>query len=747
MKMPEKPAIETPASTCLRRYALETLRADLCGIANVERFLHAPPRMSPAGIMPSARSVVVMAVHHPDACIELGGRTHPQEIGPYRVQYRMNQRLDEMSFRLANHLQSLGHEAVAVFSSNSWRYRSYKEMPEVFAPDLSHMHAAVAAGLAEFGFSGLAISPEFGARNRWITVLTDAALTPTPLLEPGSVCDHCMLCRKHCMSGALSKEVDGWNEVRIEDKVYRYARKNLWRCAWGEHFDLDLDLDLPETVTPETIEEARARHGLRGGEMGSCLRYCLPAARRYRDPAYTDAPRRRRDVVPGETPPGRAIAWRLAGLAEGRGADGLAVVPLAAGEMDAHLPGAVRGVTVVLRLPGTPMPRRDEMAGRILAQAAYDITRELERNGHDAICETDHDEARFAAEIEAGVPILTQTVLTTAPLEPTAARLPAPARVRAGLEDLRREADRVAEGFFSGVASAGVLDDVAAQLRPHWAGQRDLAARDRQGFENRFLPMDPAVTEQAVDVRGPGERWPGAASVLVLGLPLPRESVACTGRPPAEAPGPLSLAEYESQVLLLLAAWRVAARLEAAGHRAWVSHDLLGTGSGTANSRGTQPDWFCNRFAAVAAGLGRLGRCGHVVHPVHGSNLRTVSIVTDAPLPVSGPADDAVRPDCEGCSRCLEVCPVGAFREPVTVAVGSATETFHPIERVRCDWSKRHGLVAEEGPGLLGWQLDVRPPEDVTAEALEEALRKLPAIERARPCAFEACVLACPHTR
>ena len=33
--------------------------------------------------------------------------------------------------------------------------------------------------------------------------------------------------------------VDGFNEIHIGDKTYRYARKNLWRCAWGEHFDLD----------------------------------------------------------------------------------------------------------------------------------------------------------------------------------------------------------------------------------------------------------------------------------------------------------------------------------------------------------------------------------------------------------------------------------------------------------------------------------------------------------------------------
>ncbi|MEI6425582.1 MAG: hypothetical protein WCP55_25440, partial [Lentisphaerota bacterium] len=84
----------------IKNYAMRSLNADLVGIANIERFKNAPLKMSPQGIMPSARSVVVMAIHHPDAAIELGGLKHPQEIGPYSVQYTMNTRLDDMSYRM-----------------------------------------------------------------------------------------------------------------------------------------------------------------------------------------------------------------------------------------------------------------------------------------------------------------------------------------------------------------------------------------------------------------------------------------------------------------------------------------------------------------------------------------------------------------------------------------------------------------------------------------------------------------------
>ena len=225
--------VDTPETTEIKRYALETLRADLVGIADIKRFANAPLRMSPQGIMPTARSVIVMAVHHPDAAMERGGLEHPQIIGPYAIQYSMNWRLDDMSYRMSRFLEEQGFQAVPIASSNIWRYRGYKELTAQFAPDVSHMHCAVAAGLAEFGFNGLALTPEFGAHQRYVTIITDAVLTPSPLLEPGSVCDNCMICRRECRSGALSKEINGWNEVKIEDKVYRYANKNLWRCAWG----------------------------------------------------------------------------------------------------------------------------------------------------------------------------------------------------------------------------------------------------------------------------------------------------------------------------------------------------------------------------------------------------------------------------------------------------------------------------------------------------------------------------------
>ncbi len=249
-----------------------SIGADLVGIANVERYANAPIAMSPQGILPTAKSVIVCAIHHPDAAIELDGEIHPQVIGPYRVQYTMNNKLDYLSFSIARMLDKLGHKAVPIASSNIWRYRGYKELDADFAPDISHIYSGVCAGLGELGWNGLCITPEYGARNRFVSIITDAELTPTPLYNGPKLCDMCGECIRKCPTNAYRKETKGTKNVVIEGKDHIFCNKNLWRCAWGEHFNLDLDLPIPEKVDEKVLLDHIAEHGARVGAFGVCLK-------------------------------------------------------------------------------------------------------------------------------------------------------------------------------------------------------------------------------------------------------------------------------------------------------------------------------------------------------------------------------------------------------------------------------------------------------------------------------------------
>ena len=767
--------VDTALTAQVKRFALAELNADLVGVANIERFKGAPLKMSPQGILPAARSVVVMAVHHPDAAVELGGEEHPQKIGPYCIQYAMNMRLDEMSYRLGRFIEALGFAAVPIVSSNIWRYNGYKELKEHFAPDMSHLHAAVAAGLSEFGYSGLSITPEFGARQRYVSVVTDAALTPSPLVEPGSVCDNCMLCRKACPSAALSKEIDGWNVMEVEGKVYRYARKNLWRCAWGEHFDLDLDLEIPEKVDEAVILDYVKRFGRRGGEMGCCLKACVPKERRFFDKSFCNSPRRKRDAVPQPGLLSRGFFERLRALTQSHGASCILSVPVeelrAAGvrveDSKAYLPGAKSAVIVCLAADSELV--RDaadvdkelaleitltagglrETAEKLALQTGYDVSRELERAGFSATGGTEVKEAEVTRAVT-GVPdgqtLFTYTVLTDAELPSTGLAFCAPSAERVGdfTEAFKAEARRLGADV-TGVTSMGRLQGVARQAALAFDGEEVLDAKDTSQI---FTPYEPVITARVRHIPDPGALLPNGKAVLVFGVALPHGSVDITARTPAESVGPYAFALYENLNYLRRIALRLSLWLSRQGVKAVCSTDLLDTGSMTASPRGAIPDLFSNRFEAWAAGLGRFAKAGFLVNPRFGTNVRYMAVVVDRELREDVLQAGSAPEHCAACGeRCVAACATQAFGGEVTVEAEGVRDAFLKIKTLRCDWAKRYSLIADEGCGFVGWKLNLPPPETITADSLDTALRQQPPIPKYRPCNFEACSMACPYTR
>ncbi len=70
---------------------------------------------------------------------------------------------------------------------------------------------AVKCGLGEMGLHHALLTDEFGPMVRYCFVLTDAELTPTPLVEP-HLCDKCGACVKACPGKAIAEDgtVDPW---------------------------------------------------------------------------------------------------------------------------------------------------------------------------------------------------------------------------------------------------------------------------------------------------------------------------------------------------------------------------------------------------------------------------------------------------------------------------------------------------------------------------------------------------------
>ena len=67
---------------------------------------------------------------------------------------------------------------------------------------------------------------------------------------------------------------------------------------------------------------------------------------------------------------------------------------------------------------------------------------------------------------------------------------------------------------------------------------------------------------------------------------------------------------------------------------------------------------FSHKMAAHLAGLGWIGKSCLLVTPEVGPRVRWATVLTDAPLAVSG---EPIGERCGTCQRCVEICPPGAF--------------------------------------------------------------------------------------
>jgi len=120
------------------------------------------------------------------------------ENGPtilYKHHYRqVNMLLDRVATRLAAFIQSRGGRALPVPASVFIDWKTQ-------AAHLSHKMVAVATGIGWIGRNVLLVTPEYGARVRLMTVLTDAPLESPP--RPRYDCGDCRACAQVCPVGAI----------------------------------------------------------------------------------------------------------------------------------------------------------------------------------------------------------------------------------------------------------------------------------------------------------------------------------------------------------------------------------------------------------------------------------------------------------------------------------------------------------------------------------------------------------------
>jgi len=221
--------------------------ASVVGVAPVERFSEAPRGHRPTDFINDARSVIVQGIRVLPSVVDWHDYLKDSEhLTPLRreeiawgIYHKagyavVNQKLELLGLDIALFLENQGFRSIFFPATGPYDFdtnrlmierpywyrarelamekeeRQYekekggKPMP-IFS--FSHRHAAVLTGLGRFGLSNLVLTPDYGPRVRFISVVTTAEIEPDPLIEK-EICLYpttgCRKCIDNCSFGALT---------------------------------------------------------------------------------------------------------------------------------------------------------------------------------------------------------------------------------------------------------------------------------------------------------------------------------------------------------------------------------------------------------------------------------------------------------------------------------------------------------------------------------------------------------------
>jgi epoxyqueuosine reductase QueG len=167
--------------------------ADLVGVASVRDL--AEHEEGIARILPSAKSIVVVAARHSLAAI----RSSNNQVAQFDTIHTYGQ-AEKAAHRTARFLESRGAPSVAVPAFIPLDMAAPKKG---MRGEICWRRAGVRAGLGSYGENGLLVTRALGSAVRVSGVVTDAELAADPPSEQ-DVCDHCMRCVEACPAGALA---------------------------------------------------------------------------------------------------------------------------------------------------------------------------------------------------------------------------------------------------------------------------------------------------------------------------------------------------------------------------------------------------------------------------------------------------------------------------------------------------------------------------------------------------------------
>lgn len=192
----------------------------IVGITPVERLEGAPVGRRPIDILPTAKNVIVAAVHVLDSVYDL-----PDVRYEYTNQFFiLNSRLNSMATNLCEYLESEGYRNIPIPAA-------YPRVNKDLCGVLSHRHAAVEAGIGEFALNNMLTTPQYGSRVRLVSIVTEAELSADePCRESlckkmQSTCN--FACVHNCPVHAIS-----YDGIINKDSCLRYQEQIMpWSAA------------------------------------------------------------------------------------------------------------------------------------------------------------------------------------------------------------------------------------------------------------------------------------------------------------------------------------------------------------------------------------------------------------------------------------------------------------------------------------------------------------------------------------
>ena len=192
--------------------------ANLVGVATPERFEGAMKGHHPLDLVPNAKSIVTFGIALLGRVCEWEELFKESELVPQDVRldilqnyvYRtvgydlVNDLLNLIALRLANFLEAQGYRSFFLPATYGQYHREVSAKIPGGRGLFSQRHAAVRAGLGEFGLNNVVVTRQYGPRVRFNSVITEAPLAPDPLLQEKACLGlKCSLCVDNC-PGAIT---------------------------------------------------------------------------------------------------------------------------------------------------------------------------------------------------------------------------------------------------------------------------------------------------------------------------------------------------------------------------------------------------------------------------------------------------------------------------------------------------------------------------------------------------------------